>query len=158
MHERQPRSRIHNRLPICPTLLEPTTARTCPGRALQEQIRVPTELVREVEAWSVGFDVLDLGFGDGVEHVFGPLFDQRHEAAVAEGAIGAAEGEVVGEGRDADGEVGGDIVWSPEVFEVDSLAVDEGEAWDPGGVEASRADYDVHFVLLAFVVDEALFG
>ena len=43
-----------------------------------------------------GFDVLELAFVDAFEDVLCPFFDEVHEGAVAEGAVGAAVGEVVG--------------------------------------------------------------
>lgn len=128
MEETQPRSGIDDRLPVGLSLFEPAPARRRPRRALQEQIGVLAELLAEVEPWGEGLDVLDLGFRDDVEHVLGPLLDEGHEGAVAEGAVGPAEGEVVGEGRDGDGEVGDDVAGAPEVAEVGALAVDEGEA------------------------------
>lgn len=94
-------------------------------------------------------------FADGGEDVAGPLLDEGHEGAVAEGAVGPAEGEVVGEGGDGDAEVGGYAAgWGPEVVEGGAVC-DEWEAGEPGGVEAGGADDDVDVVVFFFVVDEA---
>lgn len=40
-----------------------------------------------------GFEVFELVFADYFEHVVGPALDEGHEGAVAEGAVGAAEGD-----------------------------------------------------------------
>lgn len=89
------------------------------------------ELLAQVQAGGEGLDVLDLRLGDDVEHVFRPLLDEGHEGTVAEGTVGTAEGEVVREGGDRDGEVGYYVSWAPELAEVDALAVNEGEARNP---------------------------
>lgn len=46
---------------------------------------------------------------------------------------------------------------APEASQVGAVR-DEGEAREPGSVEAGCADDDVDFVVFAFVVDEACFG
>lgn len=142
MEERQPRPGIYHRLPVRLALLEPAPTRTRPRRALQEQIRVPPELTTQVHARRERLDILDLRLADDVEHVARPLLDEGHEAAVAERAVGPAEGEVVGEGGHGDGEVGDDVARRPEVAEVDAGAVEEGEARDPGRVWINLARVD----------------
>ena len=64
------------------------------------------ELPCSVKLGGHGFYVLGLELADGGEHVTCRLLDERHETSVAEGAVGSAEEEVVGEGGDADAEVG----------------------------------------------------
>lgn len=103
MEERQPRSWIYRSLPVSFTLLEPASARRCPGSTLQEEIGVPPELLGDVHTRSVRLDVLNLGFFDCIEHVLCPLLDERHEAAVSKGSVWTAEGEVVWKGWYADG-------------------------------------------------------
>lgn len=63
------------------------------------------KLLRRAHLGGQGSDVFDLAFGDTLEDVACPLFDERHERAMPEGPIGAAETECIGEGRDADGKV-----------------------------------------------------
>lgn len=141
LQEMQAAARVYDHLSVLPPLLKPAPTRARPRRPLQEQIRVGAELAAEVQPRGVGLDILDLGLLDGVEHVARPALDQRHEAAVAERAVRPAEAEVVGEARHADGQVRRHaVVGAPEVAEVDAVAADEGEAWDPGGVEARGAD------------------
>lgn len=95
---------------------------------------------------------------------------------MAEGAVGAAKGEVVREGGDADGKVGGyvagaafeggvvggDVVGfrgvGPKVAQVGACAVYEGEAWEPARVEACGANDCVYAVGVPFVVKEARRG
>lgn len=101
MQEMQPRPRVYGSLAIDLALLEPRATCARPGSTLQEQIRVLSKLLREVETGCEGFYILLLRFVDDVEHVLRPAFDQGHEAAVAEGAIGTAKGEVVGKGGHA---------------------------------------------------------
>ena len=63
---------------------------------------------------------------------------------------------MVGESGDADGEVGGQVVGAaPEVAQVCAGGVDDGEAWDPGCVEASGTDDGVDGVLGAVAIEEA---
>jgi len=161
MQEMQPRAGIQHGLPAflaaaVAALLEPAAARGGPGSALEEEVGVLAKIGGGAGGGREGFDVFGLQFGDDVEHVGGPDFDEGHEGSVAEGAVGAAEGEVVGEARDAETEVGGEVVGAgPEVAQVDAGAVDDGEAWDPGCVEACGADDHVYGVLGAVLVDEA---
>lgn len=78
---------------------------------------------------------------------------------MAERAVGSAEGEVVGEMGNGDGEVRGYTGFrGPEVAEVLAMFSAKGETGKPGGVEAGGADDDVAGVRCAVVVDEASFG
>lgn len=103
-----------------------------------------------------GFDVFELAFRYRGEHVARPLLDEREEGAVSEWAVGPAETECVREGGHADAEVRGYPVGrAPEVAQVSTVR-DEGEAREPGGVEAGCTDDDVDRVCSAGVVDEAV--
>lgn len=63
---------------------------------------------------------------------------------------------MVGEIGDSEREVGGEVVGAgPEVAEVEAGGVDDGEAWDPGCVEAGGADYYVDGVFGVGVVEES---
>jgi len=88
VQEMQPRAGVHNRLATFLTaavaaLLEPAAARRGPGRALEEEVRVLAEVLRSGGERCEGFDVFGLDFGDDVEHVSCPGFDEGHEGAVA---------------------------------------------------------------------------
>lgn len=116
------------------------------------------ELLSGAQLGGDGFDPLDLAFGDDVEDVARPLLDEGHEASVAQRAVGTAEGEGVGKRGDPDAEVGRHARSGvPEL--VEGLVVgDEGEAGEPGGVEACCADYCVDVVRVSFVVHEPGLG
>lgn len=64
------------------------------------------ELLGRGETRGQGFYVFQLAFCDGVEDVAGPLFDEGDEGAVAQGTVGAAVCECVGERGEPDAEVG----------------------------------------------------
>lgn len=51
------------------------------------------------------FNILSLKLVDGSKHVTRPLFDERHERAMAKRSIGTAEGEMVGESRYTNAEI-----------------------------------------------------
>lgn len=104
------------------------------------------------------FYVLDLGFCDGREDVARPDLDEGAEGAVAEGAVGAAVGEVIGEGGDADAEVGSHAVFLiPEVFDI-FLPVRERIPRQPGRIKTRSANNHVDPMFISFTVDEALLG
>lgn len=114
-----------------------------------------SKLFAGVHARRYRLDALDLSLGDNGMHVLCPTLDEGHERSVAEGSIGSAEGEVIRECGDRDGEVGCHAVCAaPELAEVGAVG-DEGEAREPGGVEAGGADDYVDVVGNAIVVDEA---
>lgn len=74
---------------------------------------------------------------------------------MAQRTVGSTKGKVVGEVGHGDAEVGRHALFAaPEVPEVGAVG-DEGEAWQPGGVEACGADDHVDLMGVAFVVGEA---
>ena len=78
-------------------LLEPGTAARGPGRASQVQVGVLDEGFRDGAPRRQRFDVLGLHSADEGEEVLRQLFDDGEEGAVAEGAVGAGYGPVVGD-------------------------------------------------------------
>lgn len=152
----QPTSGINCSLAICFALLEPTPTGTCPRSPLEEQICVLPELPTRLPLGRERLDILLLRFRDDGEHVLRPALDQWHKRAMSKGAVRAAEGKVVGEGRDADGEVGGDAFGrGPDIFEVFAVSA-EGEAREPGSVETCGANDDVAVVVVAILVEETV--
>jgi hypothetical protein len=158
LQEMQPTARPNRRLAIRPALLEPAATRARPRGALQEQISVLAEQPRRFHPRRQRLDVFDLALCNRSKHVARPLLDERHEGAVSERPVRSAERECVGEARDSHAEVRCHAVLAaPERAQVGAVR-DEGEAGEPGGVEAGCADDYVDGVLVSLVVDEAGFG
>jgi hypothetical protein len=116
------------------------------------------ELLGGPHFWCEAFDVFDLAFGNDLEYVACPLLDEGHKGAVTEGAVRTAERKGIRECGDPHAEVGcHPVIGAPEIAKVGFVG-DEGEAGEPGCVEACSADDDIDFVVFAFMVDEAGLG
>jgi len=128
MQKMQPTPGPNRRLTHLLALFKPTPTPTRPRGTLQEQIRMPTKLSRDILFRRERFEIFNLRFANHIKHVCRPAFNQRHKTAMAERAVGSAEGEVVGEMGNGDGEVGGYTSFGrPDVAEVLAMFSAKGE-------------------------------
>lgn len=135
--------------------LVPGAAGVGPDGALHEVVLV---LDKVLDGLLLGRELGNVGrlvAVDDLAHPVGLGLDGGEDGAVADGAVGAEEDEVVGVvgGRDAEVGLG---LRRPLVLQVLALGVDHGEARLEGGVEAGGADEDVKRILLAVVAEAAL--
>lgn len=138
-------------------LLVPRAAGVGPDGAahvvLLELDKVTDGLLRGRERGNVG----GLEAVDELAHPVGLGLNGRQHGAVANGAVGAEEDQVVGHTGGGDAQVRGRVD-SPLVLQVLARRGDDGEARAEGGIEASGTDQDIDGVLLAVVAQGALVG
>jgi len=151
----QPRPRPHHDVLAFGSQLEPGAAWRGPDGPLQVLNSVRLELLNCLPLGLYRLDVLLLDLFNHQRRVPGERLHGRDDGAVAVGAEGADDGEVVGEVGHHDGQVAlGRVL--PLVLQVDVAGAVDGEAGNIGDVEAGAADENVELVQLSVLGDDTL--
>ena len=153
----QSTTRVDSGGPIDLPSLKPTATWPCPRCAFKKAVCVADICICSALFRTDGFNLLDLQFLDGLDEVIAIGVDEREETAVGSGTVRAREEEVIRHFGVPQTEIGRDVrMISPFFAHVFSVH-EKGVARLVCGIEPSRADDDIDFLLVAVGVNDAIF-